>query len=267
MKIARKAGPRPVEEYFDEAKMLGFQWLELGCEAPPNFPQTFDDERINRIKDLREKYGIGYCLHSGSYVNSAEMMPTVRLASEQHLVEYVQLAAKLEAENLVVHLGFHFSQYMEDTYSALLQTYRTVVGEAERLKMPLVIENMNLLSPDAEIRYLGVTVDELKVVLDAFDTPYLGLALDVGHANQLPGGVEPFIEAFGSRLGGLHLHDNDGVYDRHWPLGKGTVDWARLFARLKEIGYPGNATIELRNLDDVIESKKHLQKIGILPQD
>lgn len=266
MKIGRSAGPRPVEQYFEETKAIGLDWLELGCQAPPNFPQTFDDARISRIKDLREKYGILYNVHSGSYVNSAEMMPTVRLASEQHLIEYVQLAAKLEAENLVVHLGFHFSQYMEDTYAALLKTYRRVVDEAERLKMPLVIENMNLLSPDAEIRYLGTTIEELKVVLDAFDTPYLGLALDVGHANQLPGGVDPFIEAFGHRIGDLHLHDNDGVYDRHWAVGKGTVDWAHLFARLDEIGYKGNATIELRNPDDVIASKKHLQKIGILPQ-
>jgi sugar phosphate isomerase/epimerase len=140
------------------------------------------------------------------------------------------------------------------------------VAEAERLRIPLSIENMNLLSPDAEIRYLGTTIEELKVVFDAFDTPYLGLALDVGHCNLLPGGVEPFIDAFGSRLNGLHLHDNDGVYDRHWPMGKGTVDWARLFARLKEIGYPGNGTIELRRLEDVIESKKHLQEIGVLPR-
>jgi sugar phosphate isomerase/epimerase len=265
MKIARKAGPRPVEEYFEEARKLGLDYLELGCEAPPNFPQTFDAARIKGIKNLRERYGYGYCLHSGSYVNSAEMMPTVRQAVEQHLIEYVQLAHELEADNLVVHLGFHFSQYMEDTYAALLKTYRAVVAEAERLRMPLVIENMNLLSPDAEIRYLGTTIEELKVVFDAFDTPYLGLALDVGHCNQFPGGVDPFIDAFGPRLGGAHLHDNDGVYDRHWPLGKGTVDWARLFARLKETGYSGNATIELRGYEDVEESVRHLQQIGVLP--
>jgi len=265
VKIARKAGPRPVEEYFEETKQLGFEWMELGCEAPANFPQTFDDERIAKIKDLSQHYGIGYCLHSGSYVNSAEMMPTVRLAAEQHLVEYVQLASKLEAENLVVHLGFHFSQYMEDTYKALLKTYHTVVAEAERLKMPLVIENMNKLSDDSEINYLGTTIEELRVVLDEIQSPYLGLALDVGHAHLLPGGIEPFIDAFGPRIGGLHLHDNDGILDRHWALGKGTMDWKKLFTRMEEIGYPGNATIELRRYEDVLASKKHLQAIGVLP--
>ncbi len=265
MKIARKAGPRPVEEYFEEARRLGLDWLELGCEAPANFPQTFDDERIARIKDLGQKYGMGYCLHSASYVNSAEMMPTVRLAAEQHLIEYIHLAWKLGAENLVVHLGFHFSQYMEETYQALLQTYRTVVAEAERMKMPLVIENMNKLSPDSEINYLGTTIEELRVVMDEIQSPYLGLALDVGHAHLLPGGIEPFIDAFGPRIGGLHLHDNDGILDRHWALGKGTMDWRRLFERMKEIGYPGNATIELRRYEDVEASLAHLKSIGVLP--
>lgn len=264
MKIARKAGPRPVEEYFEEARQLGLEWLELGCEAPANFPHTFDDARIAKIKDLREKYGFGYCLHSGSYVNSAEMMPTVRLAVEQHLIEYIQLASKLEAENLVVHLGFHFSQYMEDTYKALLETYHTVVAEAERLKMPLVIENMNKLSDDSEINYLGTTIEELRVVMDEIQSPYLGLAMDVGHANLLPGGIEPFIDAFGPRIGGLHLHDNDGILDRHWALGKGNIDWRHLFTRMEEIGYTGKGTIELRKYEDVLASKQHLQTIGVL---
>lgn len=265
MRIARKAGPRPVEEYFEECRQLGFDWLELGCEAPDNFPHTFDDRRIARIKDLGQKYEIDYCLHSASYVNSAETMPTVRRAAEEHLIEYVQLAAKLEAKHLVVHFGFHFSQFMEATYDALLTTFRAVVAEAERLRVPLVVENMNLLPPEAEIRYLGTTVEELKFVFDRIDSPYLGLAMDVGHAHLIPGGIEPFIDAFGSRIGGLHLHDNDGIVDRHWAMGKGTIDWVRVFSRLQEIGYQGSATIELRRLEDVVASKEHLQAIGVLP--
>ena len=265
MRIARKAGPRPVEEYFDECHALGFDYLELGCEAPDNFPHTFDEARIARIKDLAQKHQIDYCLHSASYVNSAEIMPTVRGAAEQHLIEYVQLASRLGAQHLVIHMGFHFSQYMDATYQALLATFETVVAEAERLKVPLVIENMNLLSPDAEIRYLGTTVEELQVAFDHFDSPYLGLALDVGHAHLIPGGIEPFIDAFGPRIGGLHLHDNDGAVDRHWALGRGTIDWAGVFARLHEIGYDGSATIELRNYEDVVASKQHLEAIGVLP--
>ncbi len=264
MRIGRKARTRPVEDYFQEARELGFNWLELGCESPINFPHTFDDRRIALIKDLGQKYGVPYALHSASYVNSAEIMPTVRLAVEQHLIEYLHLAAKLEADHLVIHCGVHFSQFMEATYEALIRTFRTVVDEAEKLKMPMMIENMNLLPAEAEIRYLGTTIDELRAVYDHFDTPYLGLALDVGHAHLLPGGVDSFLDVFGSRVGGLHLHDNDGVIDRHWAMGNGTVDWPALFSRLKSMGYQGGYTIELSDDKAVMDSRSYLQSVGLM---
>lgn len=164
----------------------------------------------------------------------------------------------------MIHCGYHFSQFMEATYEALLTTFRRVVEEAEKLNMPMMIENMNRLHPDCEINYLGTTVEELKIVFDNIETPYLGLAMDCGHANLLPGGVIPFIEAFGPRIGGLHLHDNDMVLDRHWPLGSGKIDWPAVFARLREIGYKGTYTLELDDHEDVVNSKEYLQRIGLL---
>lgn len=261
MRIGRKTGPRPVESYFPEAQQLGIDWLELGCEAPPNYPQTFDEKRINGVKDLAQKYGISFGLHSGSYVNSAELMPTVHKAVNQHLIEYIELAARMQASYLVIHCGYHFSMYMDDVYQALLATFHAAVDAAEKNNVNLLIENMNLLPVEAEIRYLGCTVEELEMVFDDIESPYLGLALDVGHANLLQGGVEPFIEKFASRIGGLHLHDNDGVIDRHWPLGVGTVPWANVISRLRQIGYTGTYTIELRDYEDVLTSVSYLDKL------
>ena len=264
MKIGREAHPDPVENYFEESHRLGFNWLELGCESPANFPQTFDEERIRKVRDLGRKYGISTCLHSASYVNTAELMPTVRKAVEQHFVEYLELAKKMECTYLVIHCGYHFSQFMEATFESLVSTLKNAVKVAEKLKVSMLIENMNRLHPDCEINYLGTTVEELKFVLDRIQTPYLGLAMDCGHANLLPGGVMPFIEAFGPRIQGLHLHDNDMVLDRHWPLGKGKIDWPMVFRKLKEMGYQGTHTIELDRHEDVVASQKYLQSIGVL---
>ena len=154
MRIGREAHPQPVEDYFKQSHELGFNWLELGCESPVNFPHTFDERRVNLIRDLGQKYGISYCLHSASYVNSAEIMPTVRKAVEQHLIEYLRLARKMECSYLVIHCGYHFSQFMDATFDALLTTFRAAVEEAEKLDMPMLIENMNRLHPDCEINYL-----------------------------------------------------------------------------------------------------------------
>lgn len=264
MRLGPKARVRPAEEYFQVAHELGFNWVELGCEAPINFPRRFDDQRIAKVRDLSQKYCMDFSVHSASFVNTAEFTPGMHEASVEHLLEYLDVACKMGADHLVIHCGFHFSQLMDDTYSALLDCFRKVVDVAERKKMPLMIENMNLLPVEAEIRYLGTTIEELQIVFDAIDSPYLGLALDVGHANLFPDGVFNFLDTFASRIGGLHLHDNDGVIDRHWAMGSGTVNWPAFFARLKEMDYQGGYTIELSDPNAVLASRDYLKKIGIM---
>ncbi|MHB9092655.1 MAG: sugar phosphate isomerase/epimerase family protein, partial [Chloroflexota bacterium] len=261
MLIGRSSGQGLAEDYFAESHEFGFNWLELGGNRPSSFPHTITQDRIDRTKRLSAQYGIAYCLHSASFVNTAEIMPRVREAAVQHLIDYVRVAAKLGAEHLVVHCGYHFSLYMDTVYESLLRTFRAAVEEAERLRMPLLIENMNVLPEEAEIRYLGVTVEELRFVFANIDSPYLGLALDIGHCNLLPGGIGPFIEAFGHRIRGAHLHDNDGRVDHHLPLGAGTVDWPVVLANLRKIGYQGSYTIELGRTEDVAASRDYLRDI------
>lgn len=265
MLVGRNTGPGLAEDYFAETHELGLNWLELGGNRPANFPPAWTQERIDNVKRRSEQFGIAYCLHSASFVNTAEIMPGVREASVQHLLDYIRLAAKMEARHLVVHFGYHFSLFPEQVYESLLSTYRVAVEEAERLKVPLMVENMNLLHPDAEILYLGTTVEELKVVFDSIDSPYLGLALDIGHANLIPGGVEPFINAFGPRIGGTHLSDNDGKIDRHWTIGSGTLPWAEMLGKLRAAGYGGSYTIELSTRNKVEPSVQYLKSIGFLP--
>jgi hypothetical protein len=91
--IGFAASSGPVEDYFPLAQQHHVSWLEFGCQNPVNFPQTFDRERIRRVRRLVERSEIRCGLHSASFVNSAEIMPTVRKAATQHLKDYIELAA------------------------------------------------------------------------------------------------------------------------------------------------------------------------------
>ncbi len=261
MEIGFTASPKPVEEYFKFAAENGFPRLDLGCSAPSNFPHTFTEERIGRVKALGRRYGIKYGLHTASYVNTAEMMPRVREASEEHLLEYVRLSKETGAEYCVIHCGYHFSMFKELVMESLFKTLGAAVRLAEELDIPLVIENMNAIHPDSEIVYLGVTVDELRRVFEAVPSPYLGLALDVAHANLLPGGVPAWIEAFPEKIHHLHLSDNDGVLDRHLPIGDGNIDFGEVFDRLRGIGFEGTGTLEVGSEEDSIRSFVRLKEI------
>ncbi len=261
MDIGFTAGPKPVEEYFKFASENGFHRLDLGCSAPINFPHMFNEERIQKVKDLGKEWRIKYGLHTSSYVNTAEIMPDVREASERHLLNYINLSKEIGAEYCVVHCGYHFSQFRDVVMENLIKTYEAAVELAEEIELPLVIENMNRVHPDSEIVYLGVTIDEIKQLFEAVPSKMLGLAMDVAHANLLPGGTKAWIDAFPEKIFHLHLSDNDGVLDRHLPIGDGSIDFGSVFSQLEDIGFSGTATLEVGSEANSVKSLKVLKKI------
>ena len=176
MKLCFNAGPEPVEEYFPFAHENGFPWMELSCNNPKNFLNTFTAERINNIIKLRDKYNVRYGLHSASFVNSAEIEPTVRKAVEQHLLSYVKLAHQLEAEYLVLHFGYHFSLFPDEVFRCLIKTFTPVVELAEKYNLPIGVENMNKVHEDSEIVYLGVFIDEFSRAFEALPSKYFGFS-------------------------------------------------------------------------------------------
>jgi sugar phosphate isomerase/epimerase len=271
MKLCFNAGPQPVEEYFSFAKENGFPWIELSCNNPNNFLDKWTPARVSGIRKLRDQAGVKIGLHSASFVNAAEIEPTVRKAVQQHLMDYVELAHQMEAEYVVLHFGYHFSLFMDHVFECLIRTYEPVVALAEKYKLPIGIENMNKIHESAEIAYLGVTIEEMARVFKAIDSKYFGLTLDIAHASLLPGGPESFMEAFPNRIVSTHVSDNDMVLDYHLPVGNGKIDFKRVFGNLVKLGFKGTLNIELpRSNDDRALSKRRLEPIlaelGILEQ-
>lgn len=271
MKLCFNAGPQPLEEYFPFAKENGFPWIELSCNNPNNFLDKWNPARIDGIKKLRDQAGVKYGLHSASFVNAAEIEPTVRKAIRQHLLDYVELAHRLEAQYVVLHFGYHFSLFMDHVFDCLIKTFIPVVELAEKFKLPIGIENMNKIHEAAEIAYLGVTIEELKRVFDAIPSDYFGLTLDIAHASLLPGGPESFIDAFPGRIVSTHVSDNDLILDHHLPVGNGKIDFKLVFKNLMKAGFKGTLNIELpRSNEDRALSKRRLEPIldelGILKE-
>jgi len=82
----------------------------------------------------------------------------------------------------------------------------------------------------------------------------LGFCLDVGHANTM--GLLPEFMELKSRLANLHVHDNNGKFDEHLPIGDGTVDFDLVVRELADYG--GRFVIESRGIADAMVSKERL---------
>jgi sugar phosphate isomerase/epimerase len=74
------------------------------------------------------------------------------------------------------------------------------------------------------------------------------LLLDVGHCLLSGEDAAACLRQAGERLGYVHLDDNDGISDLHWPLFAGRLTRMQLadtIAALSEIGYRGALALEL----------------------
>ena len=78
-------------------------------------------------------------------------------------------------------------------------------------------------------------IHQSRVVEEA-QHPGLKVSFDNGHAlifSEVP--ASGWIRAFGSDLAHCHLHDNDGEYDSHRPIGEGTENWRDLMSELQQL--------------------------------
>jgi sugar phosphate isomerase/epimerase len=85
--------------------------------------------------------------------------------------------------------------------------------------------------------------------LESLAHPNLYLLLDVGHCLISGEDVGACVRRAGSRLGYVHLDDNDGTNDLHWPLLMGQLtqrDLEELANALREIGYRRGLALELK---------------------
>lgn len=95
----------------------------------------------------------------------------------------------------------------------------------------------------------GMLIDSMAAwdeLLSQFDSPALGLTLDVGHLysqNELPPGK--YIDQWAPRLVNVHLEDMRRGEHEHLMFGSGDVDVPAVVAALQAAGYSGGVHVEL----------------------
>ncbi len=211
---------------------LGFTHVDLVAEVDR------PAEQLEMLADsglLVSCLALGRHLPPGHGLDAADV--AVRRATLALLERQIADAAHLGATTAYLVPG-------SDTSSTALSCFAegcTLLADFAAARMiRLCVEHV----PGRALPTAAATLDWLERI----GHPHLGLLLDVGHCLITDEDAATVVRRAGGRLGYVHLDDNDGVGDLHWPLLTGRLTFQQLddtIAALRAIRYRGALAFEL----------------------
>lgn len=234
-------------------------YIDIQLDSDANAMETFDDARCGAVKQLCGDNDIHLGLHTLSGVNMAEYSNYFRQAADEYLRAYIDMATRLDAEWVVAHAGYHFTDDYEQRKQASLERLQRASDYAEEKGVHLLLENMNREPPDAEVNYLGYTVEECAFYFENLPSPNLHWTFTINHATLVPEGIDGFLDAFGiDRMREVRVADNLGDKEHHMFPGEGSIDFRALFTRLESMAYTGHYTNGFGTMDDMLRGRDYL---------
>ena len=234
-------------------------YVDIQLDSGANAIETFDETRCESVKEMCQSHNIHLGLHTLSRVNMAEYSNLFRQAADEYLRGYIDMATRLDAEWIVVHAGFHFTADYEQRKQASLERLQRASSYAEDKGVHLLLENMNREPEDAEVNYLGYSLEECLFYFENLRSANLHWTFTINHATLVPEGIDGFLDTFGiDRMREVRVADNLGDKEHHMFPGEGSIDFRSLFSRLEGMGYTGHYTNGFGTLDDMIRGRDYL---------
>lgn len=161
--------------------------------------------------------------------------PKARELAAMRYRQAIRLAKTYGAEKVVFHGGYNPCLYFPVWYAE-----QSIVFWKEFLRedpgVEIVLENV--WEPEPEM---------LLQIVSGVDDPKFRICLDVGHVNAYgkKGSME-WVETLSPFLSHFHLHNNDGSWDTHSPLDRGTIPMEKLLEKAAANCGSATCTLELQ---------------------
>jgi sugar phosphate isomerase/epimerase len=253
------------ENFIGEVAKLDVDYLEFKADPPCFFPLNLDHKKIELIKNKLSSCRIKPIVHSTIYdVNLASLNPTIREASVKTTLDCLELAKKLGAEILVIHGGNLPSNYslkfMEEAKKSLILSLEELVQVAEKEEIIIGLEN------HAKGFNIGMikNVEEHLFFLKKTNSKFLKAVFDIGHANLYGVPIEDYTRKIKDFLVEIHLHNNEGTKDNHYPLDQGNLDVESFLELIEELDISVPLVLEMISLKDYEKSLSFLRKKDLI---
>ena len=188
-------------------------------------------------------------------LNIASVNPDIRRVSLDLNLKALITARRIGAKFAVTHTGKNSGI---KTANFQIINMSSSIDSLYRLSQIATMLGMKLLLENGIKKEIGSTLkDFLSIINDLKD---IYVCLDVGHANIMKWDVEKICN-IKQRIKCTHVHDNNGKYDQHKSIGKGSINWTHWVGLLRKAN---NIVLEIRNftgITDFIESRETLREL------
>lgn len=185
---------------------LGGFWLKDMLQNPILAAQRWEALRLRDlcVFDVHSPYGAKWDLN---IANDRDVM----IANQLQLLS---LLADKKIETYTFHIGIPY----QNSRKMVFESLKILLPHAAKLKITLAIENTPCK---------GAGVNDLLEVIRYFDSEFIGVCFDSGHAN-LTGNPVSQCRNLSPYIVTCHLHDNFGKEDTHNLPTIGNINWKEL---------------------------------------
>jgi len=221
--------------------------LELGF--------SLKSKDVDYIVSQASRKGVPLLAHNFFYPQNEELVinlsdpnPVKCRASLDYTIAMVDYCAKNNIAAYSIHSGFACSFSIKDfgqpisslpstplqeAYDVFIHNLRLLIDYATEKKINLLFENNVLTRENLTEGYnrhlLCVTAEDILYVLARLERENIRVLLDLGHLNvsatTLDFSPVKEVSKFAKFVGQVHIHDNDGKTDQHYPTGRTSWFW------------------------------------------
>jgi sugar phosphate isomerase/epimerase len=227
-----------MEDFLARAHELGVDGVSLeSCFFP-----TFSSEYLGQIKRLLDEYGFdrvyAWGHPDGLEGGSNEQAYREMIQSFDYAQQIGAKVMRVVGSSLMLRHQPHEPQLVR-----LTAMFRNAVKVAGSYGIRMAVEN-----------HIDFTADEMVRLLDAVDSPYLGINFDTGNFLRLLDDPIKGMAKLAPRVYAAHIKDlkiQRGVPANEWyffsstPVGDGVVDNQNLVQMLADAGFDGVLAVEI----------------------
>jgi protein FrlC len=173
--------------------------------------------------------------------NFASPDKTTREKSVQYAQRNIELAAGMEISVMLVPPGWGLlDRPYEESFALAADSLSRLAEYAGGFRVKLALEH---LTPQSSNLLTGL--DAVRRMLGQTNSPWLGMALDVGQMSVFGETVGAYFAAMGDRVLGVHMMD--GTPSFHLAFGDGILPVRDYYEELTRQGYDGVITLEIND--------------------